>query len=126
MGCSIRSSLGRGCSEMEAGKLRHRVTIQQLVAGSPQQLPNGEPDVTWTDYLTVWAFVEPLKGRELMLAQQMQSEVDVRIRMRYRSGVTAAMRAVYASVNYDILAVIDPDLRRVELELLCKVGTNDG
>lgn len=111
---------------MEAGKLRHRVTIQQFVAGSPQQLPIGEPDVAWTDLMTVWASVEPLKGRELLLAQQIQSEIDVRIRMRYRSGVTATMRATFNGVSYDILAVIDAEIRNAELELMCKTGTNNG
>ncbi len=111
---------------MEAGKLRHRVTIQQLVAGSPQQLPNGEPDVTWTDYLTMWASVEPLRGRELMLAQQMQSEVDVRIRLRYRGGITADMRVTFGGVNYDIKSVANIDLRNSELELMCATGLNNG
>ena len=111
---------------MRAGKLRHRVTIQQLTAGSPQQLPSGEPDTSWADYLTVYASIEPLRGRELLLAQQLVSEVSVRIRMRYRAGVTAAMRAVFEGVNYSILAVIDVELKHAELELMCSTGVNQG
>ena len=109
-----------------SGSLRHRITIQEPVAGSPQQLPNGEPDVAWVDVMTVWASVEPLKGRELMLAQQMQSEVDVRIMMRYRAGITTIMRAVFNGVNYDIKSVVNSELRNIELELMCKTGLSNG
>ena len=111
---------------MQAGKLRHLITIQQLVSESPDQLPTGEPDENWVTYATVWASIEPFGARELMLAQQMQSEINVRIRMRYRSDVSTKMRAVYSGVNYDILAVINPQMRNVELELLCKAGVSDG
>lgn len=111
---------------MRAGKLRHRVTIQSLVAGSPQQTPSGEPDVSWTDVATVWASVEPLRGRELFAAQEHHSRVEVRIRMRYRSGITAAMRVFWDSRYYNIVVVLDAEERHRELELMCEQGVNDG
>jgi len=111
---------------MKAGKLRHKVTIQSLVAGSPQQKPSGEPDTAWTDLLTCWASVEPLKGRELFAAQEHHSEIEVRVRIRYRSGLNAAMRVVFEGLYYNIAAILDPELRHRELELLCKQGVNEG
>src|SRR5689334_20690008 len=111
---------------IRAGKLRHRVTIQSLVAGSPQQKPSGEPDVAWTDLVTCWASVEPLKGRELFAAQEHHSEIEVRIRIRYRSGISSAMRVVFEGKYYNIAATLDPDIRHRELELLCMQGVNDG
>jgi len=114
---------------IRAGNLRHKVTVQQLVAGSPQQKASGEPDETWTTVATVWASIEPLRGREVLTAQQFGSEVKVRIRMRYCTlvaDITAAMRVVYDGKYYGIVAVIDPMLKHREIELMCTQGLNDG
>lgn len=111
---------------MRAGKLRHRVTIQQLVEGSPQQTPSGQPDTAWATFCTVWASIEPLRGRELIEANAVQSKLAVRVRIRYRAGVTAAMRVVHDSVVYPIEAVIDFEMRHVELHLMCSQGSANG
>ena len=111
---------------MRAGLLRHRVTIQQLLAGSPQQNAGGEPEEAWTDVTTRYASVEPLKGRELLAAQQINSEVSVTIRMRHLASVTPKMRAVYAGRNYDILSVVNPEERSRETILYVREGPNNG
>ena len=113
-----------------AGQLRHRVTIQQLAAGSPQQKASGEPDVTWTDVLSCWASVEPLRGRELFAAQEHHSEITTRILLRggstTREGITAAMRVSFGGKLYNILAVLNKQERGIEIELLCGEGLNNG
>lgn len=109
-----------------AGKLRHRVIIQRLVAGSPQQTASGQPDEAWATYLTVLASVEPLNGRELFAAQEHHSEVTTRVRVRYRDGVTAKMRVSFDGKLYNIAAVIDPELRHREFQLLCVEGVSEG
>ena len=82
---------------------------------------------TWTVFLNdIWASVEPLSGRELFAAQEFHNEVTTRIRIRYRDGVTAKMRVVFESVNYNILVIIDPELRHRELQLLCSSGLSNG
>lgn len=111
---------------MRIGKLRHRVALQHLVAGSPQQKSSGEPDETWTALVTVWASVRPLSGRELLAAQQVESVVDHEIEIRYRAGVTAKMRVVFEDVIYNIEAVLDPELRHERLILRCTTGANVG
>jgi SPP1 family predicted phage head-tail adaptor len=111
---------------MRAGRLRHRITLQQLVAGSPQQKATGEPDESWVDYLETWASVEPLSGRELFAAQEHHSEITTRIRVRYRAGITAKMRVVFGQGIYNIHAILNREMRNIELELLCSQGMNDG
>ena len=111
---------------MRAGRLRHRVTIQQLTAGSPQQNTTGEMDDDWTDFATVWAAIEPIRGRDLVAAQQEHADVEVKIPIRYLSGVTAKMRVRHDSINYSILYVINPGMRDKDLELMCSQGVNDG
>lgn len=98
------------------GRLRHRVTLQQQ---SSTQDGYGEQVNSWSDLKTVWASVEPLKGRELYAAQQVKTEITTRIKMRYRAGVVSKMRVVYGSKTYDILSVIDAEERHIELHLMC-------
>lgn len=101
---------------MRAGQLRHRVTLQSK---SVVQNTFGEETITWTDTATIWAAVEPLRGREFLEARQDQAEVSTRIRMRYRSGVAPEMRAVFGSHTYNIQAVIHLEERQRELHLMC-------
>jgi len=102
---------------MNPGKLRHRITIQQR--SSEQDGYGGQID-TWDDVATVWASVEPLTGRALFAAQELNSEVTIKITMRYRAGITYAMRVAYGTRTFDILAPIDPEERHIELHLMCK------
>lgn len=100
-----------------AGRLHHRVTIQEHVTGQDEF---GQPIDTWADVATVWAAVEPLRGREYFAAQQVNAEVTARIRTRYRKGVRPSMRVLYDGRLYDILSVIDPEERHQELQLMCR------
>lgn len=107
---------------MRAGKLRHIVTIQAL-PDDPVTNDAGQLVSDWTDFATnVWAAVEPLIGRELFTAQQVNSEVTSQIRMRYIAGMDTRKRVVFEGVHYNVLSVIDPELRHIELQLLCSSG----
>lgn len=102
---------------MEAGKLRHRVTIQSK---SATQNSYGEEVITWSTLATVWAAVEPLSGREWLEGRQVTAEVTTRIRIRRRGDVTPEMRVVYGSKTYDIMAVIEIEEQRREEHLMCQ------
>ena len=108
---------------MRAGKLRHRIEIQTVTTA---QSTSGEETRTWPtaetddDLTVVWADVQDLAGRELLLAQQASSEATVRVRLRHLDGITSAdCRIVHGDRTLEIVAVI-PDGRGRELELLCK------
>ncbi len=107
---------------MQAGKLRHRVTIKKH-GGVPPALSypdsHGQKHVNWTNHATVWASVEPLSGRELLRAQEVESAVTHRVRMRYTSGVTPDMRIALSTRRFNILSIRNRDERNVELELMC-------
>jgi len=103
------------------GRLRHRVTLQ-----SPSQVNDsyGQPIPTWNTYATVWASIEPLSGREIISAQQAQSEASLRVRLRYIEGVTPMHRIGYGDRTLAILSVVDPREMHAELELLCQEAGN--
>ena len=100
---------------MRAGRLRHRVTIQQLVPDPSI----GGTDI-WHDYATVWAAIEPLRGREYLAAQQEGAEATGRITFRYISGVKPTMRIQHGDRIYEIISPIDPEERHAELQLMVK------
>lgn len=108
---------------VRTGDFTRRVTLQ-----SRSSTPNGfgQASQTWSDVLTCWARLEPLSGRELMLAQATSAEVTHQVEIFYRPSITAAMRVVYQGRFFNILSVIDPDMAHVTLELLCSEGLNQG
>jgi len=112
---------------MRAGKLRHRVTIQQQ---TKTQDSTGSVIPSWSALATVWAAIEPLSGRELFSASQVQSSVTTRIRIRARDGITPKMRVLHGSTVFDIEAVLPDPTKNREIHLMCinrgAAGFRDG
>lgn len=108
----------RAVSQFPAGALRNRVRLQQ---NTTTQDSTGMPVSGWADIATVWGSIEPLDGRELIQAGQVAAEVNTRIRIRYRAGLDAKMRVLTedGARAFEIHAIIQPELRTKELELLC-------
>lgn len=87
---------------------------------------------TWSDAFTVWAEVEPMTGREIYVNAQLQSRVDARITIRYKSElsdtqVTAKYRVKNGTRVYNIQAVrnLDDDMKhegKLFQQLLCVEG----
>lgn len=110
---------------IEAGKLRHRITIQ--APGLVQDSTTGEIRTEWTDVATVWAEITDLSVKEYLAAQSAQSEVSTRVRIRFREGVNATMRIIHRGDIYNIHGVQrDPDSGIEWLTLPCSRGVNDG
>lgn len=108
---------------MRAGTLRRRITIQQR---STTKDSYGQQAVTWTDYISCWADIQPASGRELVAAQAQQYEISHTVLIRYRTGIVPTMRVVYQGTVYNILAIIDPDMRHESLMLSCSEGLTNG
>ena len=62
-----------------AGPLRQRLTLQQATS-----TPNSFNEMvgSWADVATVYGAVEPLRGQEFFAAEQGQSEISGRGRIR--------------------------------------------
>lgn len=110
---------------IEAGKLRHRVTIQH--PGSIQDQVTGEVVNGWTDVAKVWAAVEPVSGRELIASQASQSQIETRIVIRYRTDMNSKMRVLHRGMIYNIEALLpDKDSGLEYITLMCSGGVNEG
>ena len=91
---------------MQAGALRHRVTLQrQVVVQDPM---TGVLTYTWATHATVWAHIQPLSAREFLQASAVNSEVVARVQIRYLAGVMPSMRLVHGTHVYNIEGVL-PD-----------------
>jgi len=106
---------------MRAGRLRHRLTIQQQTETRDSY---GAAIITWSDVATVWGAIEPLSGQELFAQQQVQPETKVRIVLRYRA-IDPSYRIVHDGKYYNITEVIDHGLRGQMLTLMCREGVSD-
>jgi SPP1 family predicted phage head-tail adaptor len=102
---------------LQAGKLRHRGTLKSL---SQSQNEYGEPSDTWTTVTTVWMAIEPLQGKELIMAQQTNALATIRVTLRYNSTVDPSDRVVVGSRTLEIVEVINPRELGEYLVLMCK------
>lgn len=101
------------------GQLRERVTIQSLTeSGSGTDV-----SVSWDTWASLpsgcWAQVVPLSATERMQAQALNSNAAYRVIVRYVSGLTPAMRAVWDSKTLQIHGVTKINGRDEFLELAC-------
>lgn len=105
---------------MQSGKLRDRVSLVSITWNRNQY---AEPVAVPTTYATVWAEVKDLSGRELFQARQVNSEVTVNVRIRRRTDVTSRHQIAYVNGGrtrtLEIVAVLNPDNRKTEQNLLC-------
>jgi SPP1 family predicted phage head-tail adaptor len=120
---------------INAGMLRHRVLIEELVAQTDtaddviQNEATGEVDREWTAVAEVWAAIEPLSAREFIAAQATQSKVTTRITIRYRA-ISPSMRLVHMrrgvrSTVFNIEGVLpDKESGMEYLTLPCSAGVS--
>ena len=100
---------------MRAGTLDERCALQERVTTTDE---DGHESESWRVVAHVWASIENLKAEERVEAQQRKGLRTHRIRMRYRGGVTSAMRLVNGTVVYNVDAVTEGFGRRRSLELM--------
>lgn len=103
---------------MRAGQLKNRVTIQQQ---STVQDSIGQPVNTWTTYATVWADIRHRSGMEEIKSGEVTSTIRASIRVRYKAGITAAMRVAHGSAVYQIKAVLRDEQNKDYMDLACEV-----
>ena len=107
---------------MRSGPLRHRVEVQEA---TETRDAHGGVTRAWSKISDgpLWASVDPLSGRELFEAKQVDSEVSIGVRMRYDARVIASHRIRHDGRNLHILSVVnDRDINKSML-LMCKEDT---
>lgn len=112
---------------MNPGDYCYRFVLQSKAA--TRDAVGGEV-INWRDELIAWGAVKPLRGSELLAAQQRHAETSLRFCMRYRRGVIdgwrVGWRLVWEGNAYDITEIADVDGRHIEMELDCTTGLRLG
>lgn len=101
--------------------LRQRLILQQLTGGAADGM-GGRTGDTWQPVATIWGQVDPLSGKEYLKAAQMIADASHEITIRYRTGVVPKMRIQRTDAGtqvYEILAVLNPEMRNKQLTLIC-------
>lgn len=103
--------------KLAAGKLNKRITIQRP---TPHGSFTGAGRETWVDVATVWAEVQdrlPSRGEGMANGFNVASR-PARVRMRYRSDITADMRIVLGDRIMQIISAPAELGRHDGLELM--------
>jgi len=109
---------------LNAGALDQRVTIQ---ARSTVQDARGQVLDAWVDVATVWARVQPRRGRDFFAAAQDQATFDCTVWIRHRADITAAHRLLWKGQPLSIEGQpVDVAGAGVMLELMCVQGVRAG
>lgn len=115
---------------MEAGKLRHRVTIQKK--DKVQDPISGEILFEWVDiWKDIPASIDYLSVRDYMggltASQTPQAKITARITIRYRDGINAEMRILHKNKIFDIKGLLqDNNLGLEYITIPVSEGTNLG
>lgn len=96
---------------MDLGALRNLARIQRSVGAPANAI--GEVVPAWQHLSDAWCSIEPLSGRELEIARQVEARVTTRITMRYVRGLAPAMRVLWrdgdADRIFELVSVLDTD-----------------
>lgn len=110
---------------IEAGKLRHKVTLQEkAISRDPV---TGDVISAWIDIATIRAQIVPLSVREFMAGAIENSRVSARIVIRFRDNINHSMRLLHKNKVYNIEGILaDADSGLEYLTLPVSEGSNEG
>ncbi len=108
---------------MRAGKLRHKLIIE-----TPTNVKGamGGSEKTWSVFETVRGEMDFSASRQVVAAQQINSEVVGVATIRYLPGVTGAMRINHDGIYYDISEPYSTGGRKRDLIIPFTSGLNNG
>lgn len=115
-------------TSIAAGDLNHRIRFQQATT---VQDSLGAPKRVWTDVATVWADIQSLTGRDLVIAQRISNEISHQITVRYQAifsdpKTVSAYRGLYRSRVFQIHAALNEGEQDVLVTLYASEGIDDG
>lgn len=101
---------------MDIGRMNKRITFCRY-----EEKENGllQMEQTLTEVKTVWASVEPTRGREYQEAQRIRPELTYKITTRYHGNITYDMFIKWGKRYFEIISAINPKEKNTMLEIIC-------
>ncbi len=105
---------------MDIGRTNKRVTFCRY-----EEKENGLSQMgqVLTEVKTVWASVEPTRGREYQEAQRVRPELTYKITTRYHKGITPDMSIKFKGRFFNIISIINVREQNAMLEIVCTEKT---
>lgn len=103
---------------MRAGLLRHTISIQEQTETDDGM---GGFTLEWNDVANMTAVpaaIWPLSAKESLDAMKLELQVTHKIRIRYRSGITAKNRIKFGTRYFNIVSLINFEERNKTLDFL--------
>ena len=102
---------------LRAGDLRHVIVFQEPIATQS----GVDTVITWQNFETVRASIEPLRGREFIEAQAVNTELTIRIKCYYVANLNPKMRILNKLTRdvYKILSIVNIENENYALEIMC-------
>jgi SPP1 family predicted phage head-tail adaptor len=101
---------------MDFARLRNRITF---IKPTNTQNETGENVSSFEEYITVWASVVPVTGKEYIESQKLRAETTYKIATRYIAGITTDMKIKYGDKIFEIVSVLNLNERNIELQFVC-------
>ena len=102
---------------MQAGKLDRQIILKSYSSVTDNM---GGITETYTTVATVWADVIALRGTQFFAAQQVNSAITTKFRIRYRDDVKATWRIEWKGREFDIIGQPIEVGRNETLEIMAK------
>ena len=105
----------------DIGELRHRLTWLSRTEGDPTPTSGGQPPVSYANRGNFWAKCEPLRGYELVNAQQLDALTDTKITLRNVGAIAPKDRFRFEGTGrvFNVESVTRRDEVGAVLDLLC-------
>lgn len=97
-------------TKYKIGRLDRRITFISI--DKPIENEFGEIELKPVEKMTVWAFVEELKGKEKLELEKVDATVDYKIICRYNPEINQTMEIDYEGRRLEILSVTEISRRR--------------
>lgn len=101
---------------MDIGRTNKRITFCRY-----EEITNAlsQSEQALNEVKTVWASVEPARGREYQEAQRIRPELTYKITTRYHKGITPDMFIKFRDRYFEIVSIINVRERNEMLEIVC-------
>lgn len=101
---------------MDIGRTNKRITFCRYEEKENELMQSEQALV---EVKTVWASVEPTRGREYQEAQRVRPELTYKITTRYHKGITPDMFIKFKDRFFNVISIINVRERNEMLEIVC-------
>lgn len=101
---------------MDIGRTNKRITFCRY---EEKENALSQTEQALTEVKTVWASVEPTRGREYQEAQRVRPELTYKVTTRYHKGVTQDMFIKFKDRLFNIISIINVREKNEMLEIIC-------